>query len=168
MSSTLELSTMPVEDSYKGPRMKGSDKEGYTLDLEFVTAMLEEMKEQRLIHRWGTRGGAEARRKEFYVQAQRQGEMQAGPGGRESRAGGEEGAEVDTQATRGTGVGRTRFGGWQGGGNQRCKLGLEFVLAMLEELKGVGSQAQGRQVEVRSEEGGTTVGRRDACWAWSL
>ena len=53
MSSTIELSTMPVEDSYKGPCMKGSDKEGYTLDLEFVKAMLDEFKEQRLVHRWG-------------------------------------------------------------------------------------------------------------------
>ena len=41
VSSTIELSTMTVEDSYKGPRMKGNDREGYTLDLEFVQAMLQ-------------------------------------------------------------------------------------------------------------------------------
>lgn len=51
VSSTIDLSTMPVEDSYKGPRMKGNDKDGYTLDLEFVKAMLEEMKQQRLVHK---------------------------------------------------------------------------------------------------------------------
>ena len=41
VSNTIELSTMTVEDSYKGPRMKGNDREGYTLDLEFVQAMLQ-------------------------------------------------------------------------------------------------------------------------------
>ena len=43
---------MDVEDSYKGPRMTGNNKDGYTLDLDFVKAMLQEFKEQRLIHRW--------------------------------------------------------------------------------------------------------------------
>ena len=42
---------MDVEDSYKGPRMAGNNKDGYTLDLDFVHAMLKEFKEQRLIHR---------------------------------------------------------------------------------------------------------------------
>ena len=53
MSSTVDLSTMDVEDSYKGPRMTGNNKDGYTLDLEFVTTMLQEFKEQRRIHRSG-------------------------------------------------------------------------------------------------------------------
>ena len=51
VSSTIELDTMDVEDSYKGPRMTGNNKDGYTLDLDFVKAMLQEFKEQRLIHR---------------------------------------------------------------------------------------------------------------------
>ena len=51
VTSTVELSTMDVEDSFKGPRMTGNNKDGYTLDLDFVKAMLNEFKEQRLIHR---------------------------------------------------------------------------------------------------------------------
>lgn len=51
VSSTIELETMRVEDSYSGPRMKGSNEEGYTIDLEFVEAMLKEFKEQRLVHK---------------------------------------------------------------------------------------------------------------------
>ncbi len=44
----MELESMVVEESYTGPRMKGSQEEGYTLDLDFVKAMLKEFKEQRL------------------------------------------------------------------------------------------------------------------------
>lgn len=51
VSSTIDLQSMEVEDSYKGPRMKGNNQDGYTIDLEFVKAMLQEFKEQRLIHR---------------------------------------------------------------------------------------------------------------------
>jgi len=51
VSSTVDLSMIDVEDSYKGPRMSGNSKDGYTLDLDFVKAMLQEFKEQRLIHR---------------------------------------------------------------------------------------------------------------------
>ena len=51
VSSTIQLETMRVEDSYTGPRMKGSNEEGYTIDLDFVQAMLNEFKEQRLIHK---------------------------------------------------------------------------------------------------------------------
>lgn len=51
VSSTIELEAMRVDDSYTGPRMKGSHEEGYTLDLEFVQGMLSEFKEQRLIHK---------------------------------------------------------------------------------------------------------------------
>jgi serine/threonine-protein phosphatase 5 len=51
VSSTIDLSNMDVEDSFKGPRMKGNNKDGYVIDLEFVKDMLQEMKEQRLVHR---------------------------------------------------------------------------------------------------------------------
>lgn len=51
VSSTIDLTAMPVEDAYKGPRMQGSDSEGYTITPEFVSAMLEEFKAQRTIHR---------------------------------------------------------------------------------------------------------------------
>lgn len=51
VSSTLDLTSMPVEDAYKGPRMQGSDSEGYTITHDFVMAMLEEFKEQRVIHK---------------------------------------------------------------------------------------------------------------------
>lgn len=51
VSDTIDLSTMPVEDSYKGPRMQEDGAGGYTITEEFVLAMLEEFKEQRLIHR---------------------------------------------------------------------------------------------------------------------
>eukprot|EP00197_Chlamydomonas_leiostraca_P003143 CAMPEP_0202869786 /NCGR_PEP_ID=MMETSP1391-20130828/13229_1 /ASSEMBLY_ACC=CAM_ASM_000867 /TAXON_ID=1034604 /ORGANISM="Chlamydomonas leiostraca, Strain SAG 11-49" /LENGTH=507 /DNA_ID=CAMNT_0049550165 /DNA_START=71 /DNA_END=1594 /DNA_ORIENTATION=+ len=51
VSSTIDLTTMPVEESYKGPRMQGSDAEGYTITHEFVLAMLDEFKAQRVVHR---------------------------------------------------------------------------------------------------------------------
>ncbi|KAG1668466.1 hypothetical protein FOA52_005239 [Chlamydomonas sp. UWO 241] len=50
-SSQIVLEDMPVEDGYKGPRMSGSQANGYTIDLEFVKAMLASFKEQKLIHK---------------------------------------------------------------------------------------------------------------------
>jgi hypothetical protein len=40
-----------VEDSYKGPCMEGDDSSGYRVTLPFVEAMMEEFREQRLVHR---------------------------------------------------------------------------------------------------------------------
>eukprot|EP00878_Enallax_costatus_P012985 GHUV01013567.1.p1 GENE.GHUV01013567.1~~GHUV01013567.1.p1 ORF type:complete len:397 (+),score=89.50 GHUV01013567.1:417-1607(+) len=51
VSDTIDLSSMPVEDSYTGPRMKEDGAGGYVITEEFVKAMLQEFKEQRLIHR---------------------------------------------------------------------------------------------------------------------
>ncbi|KAL6764758.1 phosphatase 5-like protein [Haematococcus lacustris] len=51
VSSTIDLASMDVEESYKGPRMQGSQEEGYTITLDFVQSMLAEFKEQRVIHR---------------------------------------------------------------------------------------------------------------------
>ncbi|KAJ9522034.1 hypothetical protein QJQ45_005077 [Haematococcus lacustris] len=51
ISSTIDLASMDVEESYKGPRMQGSQEEGYTITLDFVQSMLAEFKEQRVIHR---------------------------------------------------------------------------------------------------------------------
>lgn len=49
--ATIDLTTMVVEDSYTGPRMEGSNEEGYEVTLPFVKAMMQEFKEQRLIHK---------------------------------------------------------------------------------------------------------------------
>ncbi|KXZ53876.1 hypothetical protein GPECTOR_6g794 [Gonium pectorale] len=50
--ATLDLSIYDnIEESYTGPRMQGSAAEGYTITQEFVTAMLEEFKAQRSIHK---------------------------------------------------------------------------------------------------------------------
>lgn len=51
ISPTIDLTSMVVEDSYKGPRMAGSAEEGYHLTQDFVVAMMQEFKDQRLIHR---------------------------------------------------------------------------------------------------------------------
>ncbi|GFR51802.1 hypothetical protein Agub_g14261 [Astrephomene gubernaculifera] len=49
---TLDLSIYDnIEESYTGPRMQGNAAEGYVLTLEFVTAMLEEFRQQRTIHK---------------------------------------------------------------------------------------------------------------------
>ncbi|KAF8063021.1 PAPP5 [Scenedesmus sp. PABB004] len=51
VSDTIDLSTMTVEESYTGPRMQEDGEGGYVISLEFVKAMLEEFKAQRLIHK---------------------------------------------------------------------------------------------------------------------
>ncbi|KAF6250888.1 phosphatase 5-like protein [Scenedesmus sp. NREL 46B-D3] len=51
VSETIDLSSMPVEDAYSGPRMQDDGAGGYVMTEEFVLAMLNEFKEQRLIHR---------------------------------------------------------------------------------------------------------------------
>eukprot|EP00798_Chlamydomonas_sp_ICE-L_P014048 gene14048-19985_t len=51
ISSTIDLQDMDVEEAYTGPKMAGDSTEGYTITAEFVKAMLQEFKEQRLIHR---------------------------------------------------------------------------------------------------------------------
>lgn len=45
------LEDIVVEDSYKGPRMDSDGEGGYRLTRDFVVAMLEEFKEQRMVHR---------------------------------------------------------------------------------------------------------------------
>eukprot|EP00192_Tetraselmis_astigmatica_P004304 CAMPEP_0117655318 /NCGR_PEP_ID=MMETSP0804-20121206/4216_1 /TAXON_ID=1074897 /ORGANISM="Tetraselmis astigmatica, Strain CCMP880" /LENGTH=493 /DNA_ID=CAMNT_0005461663 /DNA_START=74 /DNA_END=1555 /DNA_ORIENTATION=- len=50
-SDTVDYSMMPVEDRYTGPRMQGSDEEGYTITLDFVKAMMEQFKQQGTIHK---------------------------------------------------------------------------------------------------------------------
>eukprot|EP01026_Neomeris_dumetosa_P076651 TRINITY_DN82482_c0_g1_i2.p1 TRINITY_DN82482_c0_g1~~TRINITY_DN82482_c0_g1_i2.p1 ORF type:complete len:504 (-),score=76.46 TRINITY_DN82482_c0_g1_i2:450-1961(-) len=53
-SEHIDISKIVVEDSYTGPRMKTIQNDETTnlvLTLEFVEEMLEEMKEQRLIHK---------------------------------------------------------------------------------------------------------------------
>mmetsp|Transcript_1680 Transcript_1680/g.4867 ORF Transcript_1680/g.4867 Transcript_1680/m.4867 type:complete len:507 (+) Transcript_1680:201-1721(+) len=50
VSQTIDLTTMTVEDSYDGPRLEGSDEEGYTITEGFVSAMLERFREQKKIH----------------------------------------------------------------------------------------------------------------------
>mmetsp|Transcript_24086 Transcript_24086/g.61749 ORF Transcript_24086/g.61749 Transcript_24086/m.61749 type:complete len:494 (-) Transcript_24086:75-1556(-) len=50
-SNLVDFSAMPVDASYKGPRMQGGDEEGYTITLEFVEAMMTEFKEQRQVHK---------------------------------------------------------------------------------------------------------------------
>lgn len=47
----VHLEDIDVEPSYSGPRMESDGSGGYRLTLDFVKAMLEEFKEQRLVHR---------------------------------------------------------------------------------------------------------------------
>jgi len=51
LSDTIELDTFPIESSYKGPMMLEDGAGGYQITLDFVKAMMQEFKEQRLIHR---------------------------------------------------------------------------------------------------------------------
>ncbi|KAK9907522.1 hypothetical protein WJX75_005274 [Coccomyxa subellipsoidea] len=51
VAEEIDLSSMPVEDSYDGPMMEGSEDTGYMLTLDFVIAMLEQFKIQKTIHR---------------------------------------------------------------------------------------------------------------------
>ncbi|KAF5834540.1 Metallo-dependent phosphatase-like protein [Dunaliella salina] len=50
-SNSLDLDSFRVEDYYQGPRMQGSNAEGYTLTLEFVKDMLQAFKDQKTIHK---------------------------------------------------------------------------------------------------------------------
>ncbi|GMH35961.1 hypothetical protein BSKO_03829 [Bryopsis sp. KO-2023] len=50
VSDTIDLQLISVEDSYKGPRLE-DDENGFTVTLEFVKAMMEEFKAQKLVHR---------------------------------------------------------------------------------------------------------------------
>lgn len=51
VSDSIELDEMVVEDSYRGPRMEVDDEGKPFITLEFVQAMMEEFKEERLIHK---------------------------------------------------------------------------------------------------------------------
>lgn len=51
VSDTIDLSAIAVEDSYKGPRMQEDGEGGYVITRDFVVAMMEEFKQQRLVHR---------------------------------------------------------------------------------------------------------------------
>lgn len=48
---TLDLSEIEVEESYTGPRMDGSETEGYKISLPFILAMMEAFKAQQSINR---------------------------------------------------------------------------------------------------------------------
>lgn len=47
----LNLEDYPVEDGYSGPKMEGSDKEGYRITRDFVMAMIEAFRAQKTIHK---------------------------------------------------------------------------------------------------------------------
>lgn len=51
VADRVDLSTMPVEASYQGPRMEGSDDAGYKVTQGFIDAMVEAFRAQRSIHR---------------------------------------------------------------------------------------------------------------------
>eukprot|EP00201_Polytomella_parva_P018516 CAMPEP_0175057022 /NCGR_PEP_ID=MMETSP0052_2-20121109/11018_1 /TAXON_ID=51329 ORGANISM="Polytomella parva, Strain SAG 63-3" /NCGR_SAMPLE_ID=MMETSP0052_2 /ASSEMBLY_ACC=CAM_ASM_000194 /LENGTH=500 /DNA_ID=CAMNT_0016322159 /DNA_START=173 /DNA_END=1675 /DNA_ORIENTATION=- len=51
VTSTINISDMTVEDSYTGPRMEGSDSEGYRITEKFVLDMIEAFRDQKKIHR---------------------------------------------------------------------------------------------------------------------
>lgn len=51
ISDTIDLTSFPVEDSYDGPRMEVDGEGNYVISLEFVKAMLQHFKEQKLIHK---------------------------------------------------------------------------------------------------------------------
>ncbi|KIY99524.1 protein phosphatase 5 [Monoraphidium neglectum] len=51
VSDTIDLASMEVEDGYKGPRMQEDGEGGYVITRDFVVAMMDEFKQQRLIHR---------------------------------------------------------------------------------------------------------------------
>ncbi|GBF88948.1 hypothetical protein Rsub_01447 [Raphidocelis subcapitata] len=51
VSDTIDLESMAVEESYSGPRMQEDGEGGYALTRDFVVAMMEEFKAQRLIHK---------------------------------------------------------------------------------------------------------------------
>ncbi|KAK9843424.1 hypothetical protein WJX81_001775 [Elliptochloris bilobata] len=51
VAQQIDLSSMPVEDSYDGPRMEGSEEEGYRLTRDFITAMMEHFRRQKTIHK---------------------------------------------------------------------------------------------------------------------
>ena len=51
VAERVDLSTMPVEASYDGPRMEGSDEGGYSISQNFVEAMVEAFRQQKKIHK---------------------------------------------------------------------------------------------------------------------
>lgn len=51
VAERVELSSMPVEPSYAGPRMEGSEEKGFTITKEFVEEMVEAFRQQKKIHK---------------------------------------------------------------------------------------------------------------------
>lgn len=51
VSDTIDLNDFVVEDTYQGPRMQEDGNGGYVITEQFVKDMLQEFKEQRLIHK---------------------------------------------------------------------------------------------------------------------
>ena len=51
VAERVDLSTMPVEASYDGPRMEGSDEAGYSISRAFVEEMVEAFRQQKKIHK---------------------------------------------------------------------------------------------------------------------
>ena len=51
VAERVDLSTMSVEASYDGPRMKGSDEKGYSISSTFVEEMVEAFRQQKKIHK---------------------------------------------------------------------------------------------------------------------
>lgn len=49
-SQQIDLSAMTVEDSYQGPRLEGSQTEGYRITQQFIEDMLEAFRDQKKIH----------------------------------------------------------------------------------------------------------------------
>lgn len=51
VAERVDLSTMPVEASYDGPRMEGSDEGRYSITTKFVEEMVEAFRQQKKIHK---------------------------------------------------------------------------------------------------------------------
>lgn len=51
VSDSIDLDDFPIDASYTGPRMEVDAEGNPVLTLEFVQAMIQEFKEQRLIHK---------------------------------------------------------------------------------------------------------------------
>ena len=51
VAERVDLASMPVEPSYDGPRMDGSDEKGYALTRAFVEEMVEAFRQQKKIHK---------------------------------------------------------------------------------------------------------------------
>lgn len=51
VADTIDLSSIPVEDSYTGIRMEGDNETGYRITRAFVMEMIEHFKAQKLLHK---------------------------------------------------------------------------------------------------------------------